>query len=153
MNKAVKKRLRIAFLIYMAVLLYLLLFSERNIDGTNGYNVQLLAEIRRYIRYREILGMKLVVRNLVGNIVGFLPFGFLLPVVNSSFEKLLKTVTAAGFLSLMIEVAQLITGVGCFDVDDVLLNTLGGFIGYILWLCYTQIRKYYGKSKKEEKEI
>ena len=36
-------------------------------------------------------------------------------------------------ISFLFEVTQLITGVGIFDVDDLLLNTTGGIIGYILY--------------------
>jgi glycopeptide antibiotics resistance protein len=35
-------------------------------------------------------------------------------------------------LSLLIEVIQMIFRVGSFDVDDILLNTLGGFLGFML---------------------
>jgi len=153
MSKTVKKILRIAFLIYVAVLMYVLLFSERNPDGTNGYNIYLFAEIKRYIRYRQILGMKLVVRNLVGNVLGFIPFGFLLPLLNEQLRKIWMIVLWAGGFSFIIELIQKITGVGCFDVDDIFLNTLGGFLGYLLWYSIRQIRKRYGYKKKETEKI
>lgn len=140
----------IVFLFYLAVLLYVLLFAERNLEGANGYNTQLLAEIQRYIRYREILGMKLVVQNLLGNVVGFMPFGFFLPWINQQYKQIWKTTWATGMFSLTVEVIQLLTGVGCFDVDDVLLNTLGGFCGYLLWRSIEKIRKKYGNEKKKK---
>ena len=42
---------------------------------------------------------------------------------------------------MTIELVQLITKVGSCDVDDIILNTLGGVIGYILWYIYTKLRK------------
>ena len=45
----------------------------------------------------------------------------------------------------MVEVTQLITRVGCFDVDDIILNTVGGVLGYGMFaLCNRLRRKYYG---------
>ncbi|MFI5130340.1 MAG: VanZ family protein [Chitinophagales bacterium] len=72
-------------------------------------------------------------QNIGGNIVGFIPLGILLPLV---FSFLTNGVRLAGFvfgISLLFETIQLITGVGIFDVDDLLLNTAGGLIGYILY--------------------
>ena len=139
-------------LLYLSALLYVLLFAERNVRGLNGYNIQLLAEIQRYIKYREVLGLKLVTQNLFGNVVGFLPLGFLLPHINNQYKKMLKTVCVVAMFSLGIEFIQLCLRVGCFDVDDVLLNTLGGLGGYGLWMVCGVIRKKY-ECKKTTKEI
>lgn len=72
------------------------------------------------------------------NAVMFLPFGFLLPVLWQSCRSW-KTTTLAGFVtSALIELLQLF----CFratDVDDLLMNTLGAFLGYLLaWAFFHQ---------------
>ena len=55
-------------------------------------------------------------------------------------------------LSLGVEVFQLLTRVGSFDVDDLLLNTIGGILGYVLFLICNGIRrKYDGRRKKGKK--
>ena len=36
-------------------------------------------------------------------------------------------------LSLLVEVLQLVTKVGSFDVDDLLLNTVGGILGFLIY--------------------
>ncbi|PZN12445.1 MAG: hypothetical protein DIU69_03540 [Bacillota bacterium] len=70
------------------------------------------------------------VRNLVGNVVLFIPLGVLLPAVLPAFGRL-RAVTAASFLlSLSIELFQLVTGAGQFDVDDLLLNMGGAVAGW-----------------------
>lgn len=71
------------------------------------------------------------VENLVGNIIGFAPFGFLLPFIWGKFHKLTNIVLATLCLSFTFEFVQLIFKFGSFDVDDLLLNTLGGVIGYL----------------------
>lgn len=66
--------------------------------------------------------------NLVGNIVLFVPHGmFIRLMVTKSFVKALLYSFA---LTLALESAQVIFFMGTFDVDDLILNTLGGLIGY-----------------------
>jgi len=70
--------------------------------------------------------------NIGGNIVLFMPFGFALPL---KFPKLrsMKTVIWAGLsLSIMIECIQLMMPQRCADIDDVILNTLGTYLGFLL---------------------
>ena len=47
---------------------------------------------------------------------------------------------AAFLLSLTIEITQLLTRVGSFDVDDLILNTAGGIAGYLLFYIMNKIR-------------
>ena len=72
-------------------------------------------------------------RNLLGNIIAFLPLGFLLPVVFSRITKFRVILLSSLALSLTFEVIQLLTGIGDFDVDDILLNMLGSMCGYVLY--------------------
>ena len=72
------------------------------------------------------------------NTVMFIPFGFLLPLLFPEKRKW-ATVIAAGFwFSLLIELSQLIS-FRATDVDDLIMNTLGTAIGYVL---YRVIAKY-----------
>ena len=109
------------------------------------YNLVPFREIRRYLQYPKVLGTYAVVTNLVGNIVGFLPFGSILPVLKRNMRNFWKILLLSFEFSAMIEVTQLITKVGSFDVDDIILNTLGGVLGYgIFCICNRLRRKYYG---------
>jgi len=78
--------------------------------------------------------------NLLGNLILFIPFGFILPILNFRFNKLSKIILAALFLSLGIETIQMIGCLGQFDVDDLLLNTLGAGIGYLILFVYRKIK-------------
>ena len=111
------------------------------------YNLVPIVEIRRFWVYRKQLGFSAVFTNLVCNVAGFLPFGFILPVITEKMRSGLL-ITLAGFgLSLTVEVIQLITRVGCFDVDDMILNTAGAALGYLLFfICDHLRRKIYGKK-------
>ena len=46
---------------------------------------------------------------------------------------------------------QLITKVGCFDVDDILLNTIGGVLGYIVFVVCNLLRRRNDRKKRKEK--
>ena len=91
-------------------------------------------EIRRFITYREQLGTFVVAANLLGNILIFVPYGFFVSMAGRT-RGFFKTFFFSMFLSLAVETVQLVTRVGSFDVDDILLNTIGGVLD-ILHLCY-----------------
>ena len=139
----------VAFLLYIAALIYFLFFSESY--GRAGF-----AE-REYhynvVPFREIKRFWIYVTNLLGNVVGFVPFGFMLPLIVRRARGFFL-ITLLGFaLSLFVEVVQLITKVGCFDVDDLILNTLGAAVGYILFAVCHLIDDQTRRKKYGEKEI
>ncbi|WP_080792067.1 VanZ family protein [Corynebacterium pacaense] len=74
--------------------------------------------------------------NTIGNVALFLPFGFLLLVVLRSRSRfpLLEVIAYSALVSLIIEVAQFVFAVGYTDVDDLLLNTIGGALGALIAL-------------------
>lgn len=73
----------------------------------------------------------IAVRNLVGNIVIFSPLGFLIPFALPRLGGVRHATTIAFVTSLFLELVQLLTGLGGFDVDDLFLNVVGGVIGFL----------------------
>ncbi|MEE1752113.1 VanZ family protein [Streptomyces sp. SP18CS02] len=73
------------------------------------------------------------VKQLGGNIVMGIPFGLLLPVLVPRARGLLRVLVATALVMTLVELVQgaLITG-RAFDIDDVLLNTTGAVLGYLL---------------------
>ena len=150
MKDSTKRKIRflsvLLFILYVLLLVYFLFFSEEYgrvtaEERVYRYNLVPFVEIRRFWIYREQLGTFAVFSNIFGNVIGFLPFGFILPVIfrrmNSGF-----LICVSGFiLSLTVEVIQLVTKVGCFDVDDMILNTLGATLGYVLFFICNHIRR------------
>ena len=142
----------ILFILYVLALIYFLFFSEEYgraamEERQYRYNLIPFVEIRRFWVYRKQLGLMAVVTNLFGNVIGFLPFGFILPVILDKMRSGWLIVLAGFGLSVTVEVIQLITKVGCFDVDDMILNTAGAALGYLLFfICDHLRRKIYGKK-------
>ena len=89
----------------------------------------------------------LIFSNLFGNVIIFMPFGFFMPMA-SKYRSLFSTVFYSFGLSLCVETFQLVTKVGSFDVDDLLLNTIGGLAGYILFIICAAIRRRHVYKKK-----
>jgi len=82
-----------------------------------------LAFVKR-LRYLEGAGL---------NILLFVPFGYLLPLLWRRADHWWKVVLCGFVLSLGIELIQLVSHLGMFDLDDLMNNSLGAFLG---WLCF-----------------
>ncbi|RDU23385.1 VanZ family protein [Anaerosacchariphilus polymeriproducens] len=140
----------IAFVIYLIFLIYFMFFAEGfgRVNSQNreySYNIVPFREIKRFIRYSNLLGGKAVLINLVGNVVGFMPIGFIPPIITKRCRSICFMTLLGLECSLLIEISQLIFKVGSFDVDDLILNTLGAAAGYLVFaICNLLRRKYYG---------
>jgi glycopeptide antibiotics resistance protein len=136
-NKGLKTVCTCLFYIYIIVLLYFLFFSERygRECTTRGYryNLEFLKEIKRFIRYRKQLGLESFVVNILGNVLAFTPLGFLLPFLHKKYDNFICVLLLSMMFSLTVELLQLVSKVGIFDVDDILLNSIGGVMGYFLF--------------------
>lgn len=80
--------------------------------------------------------------NIAGNIAVFLPLGFLPPLLWRRFERVALSVGFCTLFSLLIEIVQYPLHRGT-DVDDLILNSLGGLLGY---LCYIIFKKLLPKA-------
>lgn len=80
--------------------------------------------------------------NLLGNIIPFIPMGVLIPINYYKLRGLIKTLLMSLICIIVIEVIQLITMLGYFDIDDIVLNMLGSLIGYGIYMANNRrIRK------------
>ncbi|MBW8683652.1 VanZ family protein [Chitinophaga rhizophila] len=71
--------------------------------------------------------------NLLGNIIMFMPLGFLVDALSEGAANKIKVIAIAFFFSLSIELLQLVLMIGVYDADDVVLNTLGAYLGLVLY--------------------
>ena len=141
-KKLARRGVKILFYLYIVVIFYFVLLSERYGRST-GYdtshvNLVLFKEINRFWRYRHLLSTEAVVTNL---------FGFMIPIVINKKKAFFRAVFATFFFSLLIETSQLIMKVGVFDVDDLLMNTIGGLIGYIGYRIMVAIYDVYDRKR------
>lgn len=145
-RSVIRRRISIIFFdIYICVLIYFLFFAE-NMGRTGAardysYNLVPFKEISRFISYRETLGLRAVWMNIAGNVAAFIPFGiFIIPVSGRKFG-FAAAMFAVFDVSLCVEIIQLVTRVGSFDVDDLILNTLGGLAGILIYKLFIRIER------------
>ena len=87
--------------------------------------------------------------NLLGNVICFIPFGFVIPILTRK-QTALRMFLLSMSASVLVELLQLVSMLGSFDVDDITLNTLGGVIGYVLFIIGRGIvRRYLRKKNKK----
>lgn len=148
-NNRIRKILRILawilFGVYLILLLYFLFFAEitgRTYTGrTYHYNLVPLKEIHRFLKYRKALGNFAVFSNLAGNVIAFVPYGMLIPLLSHKSRHFWRVILLSFDFSLLVETVQLISKVGSFDVDDLILNTIGGAIGFCCFLIADYLRR------------
>ncbi len=129
-------------------LMVLLLFcrSQAWIEGLSyqqmireNINFKPLYTIKNYVNvilhYPDSYYYEHCIINLIGNVVMFVPAGFLLPRVFKPLRKFFHFLLTAVICILFVEILQLFTLVGSFDVDDIILNLSGMVIGYLIYLC------------------
>ena len=123
-----KEIMIILFIIYIIVLFYII---SRHEFSYQIINIKPFKEILRYS-----ITSKLFIKNVVGNILLFIPYSFFLSFyfkINKLFIILILCFT----LSLTIELIQINIG-RVFDIDDIILNLISGIIGYFM---YRECRK------------
>ena len=146
---------KVLFILYIGFIIYFLLFSDWY-GRTGGmeeyhYNLMLFREIRRFWEYRSQVGWFVMFTNLFGNVLIFVPFGFFMPMA-SRYRSFSYTVFWSFILSLCVEMFQLFARIGSFDVDDLLLNTAGGLVGYCIFMICVRIRRRYDHKKEREEQ-
>jgi glycopeptide antibiotics resistance protein len=143
-NSRVKKASQIFLLVlffgYLAFIIWFLLIYGR--DGQekvipSEYNIIPFAVtsflIRTYIAFEyDTFYLGIVIRNVLGNLVLFIPFGVLASLLSKKSLSDWMIVLSSCLLSVVLEGVQYTLGVGIFDVDDIIYNTLGAWIGLMM---------------------
>ena len=118
-----KELLMFFFIVYILLLYYIVTFQDNNY-GTNNF-----VPFKEMLRYN--VNSTLFIKNVLGNIVLFIPLGLFvsLYIKNKSF---FITFILSFIISCSIEYVQSLIG-RTVDIDDVILNTTGGLVGYIIY--------------------
>ena len=114
----------LTFVVYILCMFQIV--TSQDVSAVHGVNFTLFKELTRYQ-----IGTKLFYRNIIGNIIMFIPFGFFtsyyLKLNRKSFIFFLTLI-----VSVVIELIQLKIG-RAFDVDDIILNMVGSLSGYYIY--------------------
>lgn len=122
------------------LILFALLFQKKRVGSFQSINLIPFRTITEFLFSDDIILRSFSWSNLLGNIVIFVPLGIYLMLMNRNKLIIVNTIIIA-LLSTFIEAAQFIFQVGASDIDDVILNALGGFVGIILFQLIYKIFK------------
>ncbi len=132
-----QKFMLLSTILYLGLLIKIIVFK----NGTyyqNNINLTLFSFIKEY----QYLGItKNFIINVFGNIILFMPLSIILKYY-FNFLRNGHIIFIGTFTSISFELIQLATNWGIFDVDDVLLNTLGTILGILVYYLIKKIRHY-----------
>ncbi len=147
-----KKVLSVSFYIMLAFYCILMLFLFFRIDSFSVVDLHAarrvnLIPFQTITEYLNGTKLMLALNNVLGNIIVFIPYGIYIQVLRKdkrfgiSFLQVL-------FTSVSIEIIQFAFNLGAADIDDVILNCLGGLIGIGIYKLLLKMVKEPGKVKK-----
>ncbi|OBZ10036.1 VanZ family protein [Bacillus sp. FJAT-26390] len=119
-------------LVYALIMGWLLFYRGRYFGEGYSYNLVPFFTIKKYIIYHDHFNFDTWFKNLFGNIVLFIPIGLFLPLFNKKYRHVLALAAASILLITIVELTQMLTRVGSFDIDDIILNTFGAMIGLLI---------------------
>ena len=118
------------FVIYLLSLFYIVTFQDDN------YGLSNFVPFKEIFRYN--FTSKLFVKNILGNILLFMPFGLFISAYLDN-RKIFPSLILTLISSVSIEIVQYLIG-RVFDVDDIILNLVGGLIGSIIFVILDKLR-------------
>lgn len=125
-----KKFYKIIIVPYMLFLLYLMFLGMGRFQyDDNLITVEPVFSTIEFIH--NTISWKEIVIIVLGNIVMFIPFGFL-GWIFPQFKELKTLLYAFVSAIVIVEALQYFTRMGIFEVDDILLNTFGVYLGWLL---------------------
>lgn len=136
-----KELLMLSFMIYILCLFQVVTFQDEVSWSSNNF-----IPFREIFRYN--IGSRLFFKNVLGNMVMFMPFGFFISYYLKT-DRAHITVVLTIIASCSIEVVQMLIG-RVFDVDDILLNLFGGLVGYFIYSILSKIGDRLPKVLKSE---
>lgn len=144
----------VVFIYYMSQLMMLLFFDPRY---RNIYNTTSIKEYfdthHNLVPFKSIMDYWKALRinpdmwnsffiNIIGNIIAFVPFGLMLPILFSSMRKVQNFLFVILVSLFLVEGMQIVLRVGAFDVDDIIMNFAGAIVGYFIIRIFQMIHDY-----------
>jgi glycopeptide antibiotics resistance protein len=139
MRTNLNRHVNVMFLLYFFVLMTVSFLGINKFSPRLGsyigvsHNLIPFETIRTYITNFDSYNFDVWFYNTFGVFLLFIPLGFLLPIVFVNMRSQRHIILTSVCLSIFIEVIQYIAILGVFDIDDIILNTLGTVFGSLLY--------------------
>jgi len=124
--------------VYVGTILYLTILNRS--ESKHGINLHL------FWTYRYAKGNDYLKKQILYNIGLFVPLGTII----SQLAPQWKNMRLLLFSSVAIELLQLISGRGLFELDDVFNNTMGGIIGFAIGMLFVKLKEHFGGNNKRK---
>lgn len=143
--KIMKVFVLIVFAFYGILLVNILFYSRLHyIDASTISITEYLKWSANFVPFKTItkyiqsfindsLSKQIIIQNILGNILLFAPIGILLPCIFQRLYRFKNFLIALTVILVSVEIVQLLTCSGSFDIDDVILNSIGAVLFYGLW--------------------
>ena len=138
--KLYKELITFCFIIYFMCLFYIVTFQDVSWSGSN------FIPFKEMFRYP--IGSKPFVKNILGNLLLFMPYGFAIGYYTKT-KKLRYAFLLGLILSITIETTQFLIG-RVFDVDDIILNSLGCVLGFSLCVTSFEVWNKFPKFLRKD---
>ncbi len=142
MQKSRKTGITVVFSVYCLVCMYLVFFFARTVSESSFWarmcfdaNVIPLKTIFDYAKalFSDDIGFADIVLYTLGNAALAMPLGLFLPAIFSRMRTLSATLLTTASAAFVLEFFQFFFKLGSFDVDSVILRTLGAAVGYVVY--------------------
>lgn len=132
-KKEYKRNINIYIMIYILCLISILFLVGRPpIRISNSWYISELIPFKTIISQLKYGSINEIARNIIGNLCLFIPLSFLLILKDNKYKNILRQTLILLPSILMTELLQMITSVGVFDIDDIILNYLGVLLFIII---------------------
>ena len=128
----IKRRIPFAFFLAYILVIFRVVFLCRESGSRKAISLVLLETWGHTFHMHAMF---------VENIIMFIPFGVLLPILFRKFRNGWLCVLVGFICSCSIEIVQHITQTGYLQLDDVVTNTTGMLLGWLIWRAWKVVRK------------
>lgn len=137
MKRDVLKKLFLNIMFYgvmflYALILFFLLFKKKSVGSFQTINLIPFRTIIDYLFNEDVIVRSFAFSNIMGNIAIFIPLGIYIPLLINK-KRIFTNSAIVALISLCVEIVQYILAIGTADVDDIILNTIGGLLGILIF--------------------
>ena len=134
-DNCINKKYRIAWILFIAyiIVIFQIVFFSRESGSRKEISLVLFETWGHSFHMHAMF---------IENIIMFIPFGVLLPIVFKQVRSGWKCVLIGFLCSCGIEITQHIAQRGYLQLDDVVTNTVGMFVGWLIWKIYVSASKH-----------
>ncbi|OMF38451.1 hypothetical protein BK133_02725 [Paenibacillus sp. FSL H8-0548] len=141
-RRRIKSFILFGFFLISYIFLFLLIFLFKYVSPLDLFSpdriyIRSVDVIPFYTIYSYLSGALnvptiIVMTNILGNIILFMPLGVYVQLLKKD-KRISISMVIVFLISLLVEIFQFIFGIGATDIDDIILNSLGGLIGILVY--------------------